>query len=456
MNFPLFTRTASRFPRLDRSVSALTSPSRTKVCSWLAAASLATCPAFCPTADAIVTFAFDFADPAGTGFNDPAHPEYKAGLIDAGQTMGAFFAHTATVTMRVTSMNDPNSSTLASAGSEVIDPAGGSAGFFPTVAQAKVISNGATDLNGAAADGEVNVNLGASYEYNPNVPIAADRLDFKSTIIHELTHAFGFSSNFSQNPDTTNPGFYSIFDSFLTTASGAPLISPTTFIFKAGKVSTLTGGNNDLQTTPGPGGEFFNGQNARAAFGAPVPIFSPNPYQEGSSGSHVDDNTTATKPFLMAAATESGPKMMGLTGERAYSATENGMMTDLGFTLAASHASLFAGEAALPNGVYYLAFANGNPFGYYSYLSDPRYIYHFDLGYEYVFEAADGKSGAYLYDFKSGGFFYTSPTFPFPYMYDFALNSVVYYYPDPNNAGRYNTNGIRYFYVFNSGKIISK
>ncbi len=119
-------------------------------------------------------------------------------------------------------------------------------------------------------------------------------------------------------------------------------------------------------------------------------------------------------------------------------------------------ASFFTGETALSNGVYYLSFPGGSPFGYYSYLDDPRYIYHFDLGFEYVFDAADGKAGVYLYDFKSGGFFYTSPGFPFPYLYDFALNSAVYYYPDPASPGRYNTDGVRYFYVFGTGQIISK
>ena len=123
---------------------------------------------------------------------------------------------------------------------------------------------------------------------------------------------------------------------------------------------------------------------------------------------------------------------------------------------AATHPVFFTGETALANGVYYLAFPNGNYFGYYSYLANPAYIYHFDLGYEYVFDAVDGKSGVYFYDFTSSDFFYTSPSFPFPYLYDFNLNSVVYYYPDPNNAGHYNTNGIRYFYVFNTGQIISK
>ena len=120
------------------------------------------------------------------------------------------------------------------------------------------------------------------------------------------------------------------------------------------------------------------------------------------------------------------------------------------------HPAFFDGEVSLGDGVHYLAFLYGDYFGYYSFLSDPHYIYHFDLGYEYVFDAADGKSGVYLYDFKSSTFFYTSPTFPFPYLYDFTLNTVLYYYPDPNDAGHYNTAGVRYFYDFATGKIITK
>ena len=120
------------------------------------------------------------------------------------------------------------------------------------------------------------------------------------------------------------------------------------------------------------------------------------------------------------------------------------------------HPSFFTGEESLGAGVYYLTFPNGNYLGYYSYLTDSSYLYHFDLGYEYVSDAGDGNRGIYLYDFTSGDFFYTSPGFAFPYLYDFGLESVVYYYPDPNNAGHYNTDGVRYFFVFNTGQIISK
>ena len=120
--------------------------------------------------------------------------------------------------------------------------------------------------------------------------------------------------------------------------------------------------------------------------------------------------------------------------------------------------TFFTGQTLLGNGVYYLLFPNGNYFGYYSYLSDPNYIYHFDLGYEYIFNANDGQDGVYFYDFASSDFFYTSPTFPFPYLYDFGLNSVLYYYPDPNpidNYGHYTSNP-RYFYDFATGQIITK
>ncbi len=126
------------------------------------------------------------------------------------------------------------------------------------------------------------------------------------------------------------------------------------------------------------------------------------------------------------------------------------------FTISQPHPAFFDGEVALADGVEYLSFTTGNPFGYFSFLSDPDYIYHFDLGYEGILDANDGVDGLYLYDFASSDFFYTSPTYPFPYLYDFNLKAVLYYFPDPSNAGRYNTDGVRYFYNFATGEIITK
>jgi hypothetical protein len=121
------------------------------------------------------------------------------------------------------------------------------------------------------------------------------------------------------------------------------------------------------------------------------------------------------------------------------------------------HASFFNGEVYLGNGVYYLQLPNTNIFGYYGYLTDTHYIYHFDLGYEYVIDA--GSGGAYMYDFDSSHWWYTSQSFPFPYIYDFTLaqqtgNGMLYYYPNTQSAGHYTTNP-RYFYAFGAGGIVT-
>jgi len=119
-----------------------------------------------------------------------------------------------------------------------------------------------------------------------------------------------------------------------------------------------------------------------------------------------------------------------------------------------AHAPFFTGEVPLANGVYYLQFSNGTPFGYYTYLTDPRFIYHFDMGYEYWFDANDGHNGIFFYDFISNHFFYTSPSFPFPDLYDFSLGTVLYYLPDANNPGHYSQNP-RWFFNFATGQWIN-
>jgi plastocyanin len=117
--------------------------------------------------------------------------------------------------------------------------------------------------------------------------------------------------------------------------------------------------------------------------------------------------------------------------------------------------TFFTGEIPLGNGVYYLQFPNGTPFGYYAYLSDPHFIYHFDMGYEYWFDANDGHSGVFFYDFAANTFFYSSPSFPFPYLYDFGLNTILYYYPDTQMPGHYTTNP-RFFFNFATNQIITR
>jgi hypothetical protein len=96
----------------------------------------------------------------------------------------------------------------------------------------------------------------------------------------------------------------------------------------------------------------------------------------------------------------------------------------------------------------FLQFPGGStPFGYYTFLQGSAstasaWLFHADLGYESVIPGATPGS-AYFYDLASGHWWYTSSTL-FPYLYDFTLNSWIYYFPNTNSPGHYLTNP-RYF-----------
>jgi uncharacterized repeat protein (TIGR01451 family) len=113
-------------------------------------------------------------------------------------------------------------------------------------------------------------------------------------------------------------------------------------------------------------------------------------------------------------------------------------------------AAFFNGEDSLGSGVYYLKFPNGNLFGYYNFPSFPIF-YHYDMGFEAFVDGGNGA--AYLYDFTSGHWWYTSSSL-FPYLYDFTLNNWLYYFPATNNPGHYSSNP-RYFSDLTTGKVIT-
>jgi YD repeat-containing protein len=110
----------------------------------------------------------------------------------------------------------------------------------------------------------------------------------------------------------------------------------------------------------------------------------------------------------------------------------------------------FNGQASVGNGVYYLQFPDSNLFGYYNLTNFPI-LYHYDMGFEAFIDGGNGA--AYLYDFTSSHWFYTSSSL-FSYLYDFTLNAWLYYFPDTNNAGHYTTNP-RYFSNLSTGKIFT-
>ena len=112
-------------------------------------------------------------------------------------------------------------------------------------------------------------------------------------------------------------------------------------------------------------------------------------------------------------------------------------------TLPIVHPPFFTGEVSLGSSVYYLQFQNANLFGHYNYQFFPL-LYHYDLGFEYFVDGGNGA--AYLYDYASGHWWYTSPGL-FPYLYDFTLNSWIYYFTNTTNP--------RYFSDLTTQKIFT-
>ena len=125
----------------------------------------------------------------------------------------------------------------------------------------------------------------------------------------------------AQNGGTPAPNEFSKFDQFIEDKSGNRAVTPG-FVLNG----TVFTGNNTGGASPAAG-LFFGGANAKAANGGnSVGLFTPNPYQGGSSVSHLDDQNPALAGYLMLAATGTGP------GARTLTPIECGIFTDIGYT----------------------------------------------------------------------------------------------------------------------------
>ncbi len=213
------------------------------------------------------------------------------------------------ITYKVTGQYSLMGGTLASAGSDLI---GEGDGFFPTVVQHKIITG--EDVNGAEADGTIDWNFGYAWGYNT---VTGGQYDFRSTALHELLHTYGFLSVVDRAGNNSVPT-WTDFDQYIVTSNGTSVFDGNTF--KTAYNSNLTGGG---------GGLYFGGENAKAANGGnPVKLYTPNPWESGSSMSHLDDYTfTGIFEKLMNATSDTG------LGIRTLSPIEIGIMKDLGYTM---------------------------------------------------------------------------------------------------------------------------
>lgn len=283
-------------------------------------------------ADAAVTFAFDFTDAPGVGFNAAGQTgaDRRAGLQQAANIVADLFVnYNATVNLSVNG-SETNDSTLASAGSNFNFTPGNGFGGRGDVG---IIILGGADPNPAAPDGTVNWNF-EDFTWEPLNDFQPGEQDLISTAAHELLHAVGFSSDIQQNGNNGygatpgNSAIWAPFDQFVSDSTGA-LIDGTTFALDGARWNTASVGG--AGTTPAANGLYFNGANAMAANGGnPVPLYSPTTWAGGSSGSHLDtDFFTGSNVKMMnhEAAVASGLDI------RTIDVITRNMLKDIGFDL---------------------------------------------------------------------------------------------------------------------------
>ena len=263
----------------------------------------------------------------------------------AASNWGSIFGNVATIDLLIESSFDANGDGLMSAGSsfvELSNPGFGNVAIPPN----KILTG--NDLNGAVGaggsdngyDGVIEVNWGVNWELDINETpnLAEDEFDFYSTFYHEMTHIMGFDTTISRlnnaDPDVyvdifdegdETPGSWTRFDQFLTDSDGTAVINPNTNQIDSDTFDDLVTGGSSAD---GTSGLFFSGPNAVAANnGAPVGLFSPATYSSSSSIIHLDDDNPAFAGALTLAAVDAGP------AARSLNAVEQGIFTDLGYTV---------------------------------------------------------------------------------------------------------------------------
>lgn len=232
-------------------------------------------------------------------------------LTTAANSLASYLVLSTPVTLSYTVIgeSDASSSLLASS---YVEFAGGGAGFYSTVAQTKTLTG--VDLNGSAADAQITWNFANSWATGDSV--GSSQYDMEAVALHELVHTLGFISGVEASPDTN----WTQFDRYLVTADGTPIVG-SNYTINPAYVLTLTGG---------AGGLYFGGPNAVAAYGGPIPLYTPSVYLQGASVSHLDPSVPSANTHVMNPSVSTGLQ------ERVISPAELGVLKDLGYTISNS------------------------------------------------------------------------------------------------------------------------
>ncbi|TWU44125.1 hypothetical protein Q31b_16600 [Novipirellula aureliae] len=256
---------------------------------------------------------------SGTGFDDPVLGQARRDALErAGRTFTSWFDHSGVIDIEVDPFTpNENTTVLASAGGYY--PSTSNPGFGnPSPLEVELL----TGVNNSRAVASMGVNFSNRNNFAFGDSINSNQQDFHATMLHELTHAFGFFGNIRSDGKSDLRGRDNVwgpYDQFVADSSGVAIIDPVTFLvdkprWDAAKSNSLT----------------FIGPHAMAANGgSPVPLYSPSVFNISDSVSHLDDDAAgiSSRTHMMTSIAFKG------LSAREFHPIERGIMLDLGYKL---------------------------------------------------------------------------------------------------------------------------
>ncbi len=219
-----------------------------------------------PVADAAIVFNFSYLDTT-IGFNDPTLGATRRATVNAvASYVNSVIDETGVVDITWNlSDNNAGLNTLASMGTSYFLNDGFSNGL--------VFAHATTGIDpfAGSGDGSGKVNFGHSWNSDLGNPTGSE-YDLFSVVLHELTHAMGVASLIRSDGGFAIAGTRSVYDTFLETGGGTPLLNGAG-VFTA-PVGSLTSGDVFLDLSASGGGV--------------LEVYAPTPYENGSSISHFD------------------------------------------------------------------------------------------------------------------------------------------------------------------------
>lgn len=268
------------------------------------------------------SFDITYSDPQGTGFNDSVHGEARRRALEAAVAAWTKVIQ-GTITINVEANmeeiddgdNDDLTMVLATAGP--VDFWLRERKAIPSSLMWQLINRRDNDGD---ADIQVNANTEADWDYAVNGVAARGKVSFVYTLIHEIGHGLGFIDSFDAEIGEIGNEVPFIFDTFINRRNDTrrPVLERPPHEVK-----------DDLRS----GELFFNGPAANDASqrsirpGPMIKLYAPDPYEPGSSVSHVDQDTYAD--FRTGTMT---PKDFG-SGTDKIDILTLGIMKDLGYQL---------------------------------------------------------------------------------------------------------------------------